>query len=443
MSNVGAASGTKGHARPLRARASEGTGRRSEAGAGRRVGLALLARPGPAFLVALAVYLLRAAVAPPRLGPTPFAYFNYLADAFLHGQLHLRLPTEATRDLVFYAGQVYLYWPPFPAVVLLPLVALFGVGVSDVLVTVVIGALTVALIAELLVVLDRVGLAPLTAERRAILVLTCAFGSVLLIMAPAGTVWSTSQVIGIACVLLATIAGLKWRGPAGYLAVGVGLGCALATRVGLLFSGVWLAYYLLRRDYRRPYGPRQWLALATWAVGPVALTALLLGWYNVARFGSPLELGIPWHKMGELFREDYARYGMFNLHYLPTNLYYQFVAYRLFTPDQWKGSGLFWMTPVFLGALYAVWRDRRDGLVWALVLSAALIYVPIGLLMGSGFFSFGPRYLLDLFVPLLVLTARGIREWRLGVLRVLMYISCATYLLGSIMLLLYDSGVGG
>src|SRR5215208_6490349 len=46
-----------------------------------------------------------------------FAYFNYLADAFNHGQLYLRLTPPNTLDLSFFQNNYYLYWGPLPAVI--------------------------------------------------------------------------------------------------------------------------------------------------------------------------------------------------------------------------------------------------------------------------------------------------------------------------------------
>jgi hypothetical protein len=94
------------------------------------------------------------------------------------------------------------------------------------------------------------------------------------------------------------------------------------------------------------------------------------------------------------------------------------------------------MTPVLLGAPYALWHHRRDPLIWSLGLSCLLTYIPIGLVMGTGYL-FGPRYLLDLMVPLVVLTAIGIHHWRLGLLQVLMIISCTTFVVGSVLLLFH------
>lgn len=389
-----------------------------------------LARPWVAGLVALMVYLLRASVSRGvGLGPTHAPFLNYLADAFLHDQLYLRRMPENIIDLVNYQGRLYLYWSPFPALVILPLVALFGIGVSDVLYTVALGAATVALVAALLLALERSGVAALSVERRAIVVATTAFGSVLLILAPSAGVWHTAQIIGVGCVLLATIAALTLRGAPAYFLTGLALSCAMATRAGLVFNGIWLAYHMLSRD--RDVAARRRLLYCVLGLAPVLLGALALVWYNVARFGQPLETGLSWQIMPPSTVIDFERYGQFSPHYVPRNLYYQFVAYTLLSPERWRGGGLFWMTPVYLGAVYAAWRERYSPLVRALALSCLVSYIPVALYMSPGGLTFGPRYLLDLFVPMLVLTARGIQRWRLDLLLVLLIISVATYGLGS------------
>lgn len=396
----------------------------------RRIGalFGALARPWVATVVALLVYLLRAAWGT-QLARSDDAYFNYLAEAFLHGQTYLRQTPPHTLDLVYYGDRIYLYWPPFPAVLVAPLVALFGVGVSDRLYTAVIAALAIGLLARLLAALDLAGVAPLDATRRGILVVGVALGSFLLILAPAGNVWSTAQLLGWACTILAALAAVAVPDARGYVLAGLALAAAMATRNSLALNGLWLAYYLLWRDRRLP---RRTLAgRAALGIAPLAVTLTLLGLYNVARFGDPLQLGLPWHNMHPIFRADYERYGLFNLHYLPTNLHYQFIAYDLFNEDRWQGSGLFWMSPLLLGAPYALWRGWRRPLVWALVLTCVLVYAPIGLLMGTGYFQFGPRYLLDLLTPLLVLTAMGVRRWPLWLLGLLLAIGVGTYAAGS------------
>ena len=73
---------------------------------------------------------------------------------FLHGQFNLRVIPPSTHDLIFFQGNYFLYWPPFPAIVLMPLVAVFGVNFSDILFNILVAGLNTYLVA---VVLRRAG----------------------------------------------------------------------------------------------------------------------------------------------------------------------------------------------------------------------------------------------------------------------------------------------
>jgi hypothetical protein len=162
---------------------------------------------------------------------------------------------------------------------------------------------------------------------------------------------------------------------------------------------------------------------------PITITLLLIGLYNYARFGSPLDVGLHYHMMDEFFRPLYDQYGLFNLHYLPTNLYYQFIFYPF--PARWDsamGGSVFLLSPLFFGALWSLWQDRRQASTWVLLAAFIIGYIPIGLLMGTGYFQYGPRYLLDLAIPLMLLTAQGIRRWPLWLVSGLVLISLGHYI---------------
>ena len=90
-------------------------------------------------IIFLAMAMLREA----SLESSPYPFYNYLADAFLHSQFHLRILPPTIRDLIFINGKYYLYWPPFPAILMMPFVALFGVSFSDILFTVILGGINV------------------------------------------------------------------------------------------------------------------------------------------------------------------------------------------------------------------------------------------------------------------------------------------------------------
>ena len=50
--------------------------------------------------------------------------------------------------------------------------------------------------------------------------------------------------------------------------------------------------------------------------------------------------------------------------------------------------------------------------------------------MGTGWIQYGPRYTLDITVPLLVLSVLGMQKWKNWLVTLLATISILTYLLG-------------
>lgn len=362
-----------------------------------------------------------------------YAYFNYLADAFLHGQLHLLSKPVSTHDLSFVAGKYYLYWPPFPAVVLIPFVALGGLHFSDILFTVAIGGLNVTLVSMLLRQACAQRIIRLTSAQRGLLVLTFALGSTHLTLAPYGRVWYTAQLIGFACVALAYLAAISLSGWRAFALAGAAVGCALLTRNHLVLTGLWPALYLLQRHWSLP--PRRVLGYTLAGLAPVLLAIGLLGGYNWLRFGSALDNGLEYHRMSPFFRADYERYGAFNLHYLPTNLFYQFIAYPFpLRQASALGGSLFLLTPAFCAALWAVISARPRWSALTLGATVLLVAIPILLLMGTGWRQFGPRYTLDFTVPLLLLTALSIRRWPIWLLAALTLAAVVQYSIGAVYL---------
>jgi hypothetical protein len=72
--------------------------------------------------------------------------------------------------------------------------------------------------------------------------------------------------------------------------------------------------------------------------------------------------------------------------------------------------------------------------IWALISTIILVNIPILLVMGTGWPEFGPRYTLDFTVPLLLLTAIGVRRWPTWLLALLTAISIVSYIIGTLML---------
>jgi len=372
---------------------------------------------------------------PWKLSANP--YFNYLADAFTHGQIFLRLIPPSLHDLSFFNGHYYLYWPPFPAIFLIPFVALFGVHVSDVFITIIIGGINVGLVAAILKAGDQASLFHLSILRRSLLVIFFSFGTVQLTLAPRGNVWSTAQQIGFMLVALTYLVAIKYKGWYSFFLAGVLMACALATRNHLIFAGLWPAWYLIRKHWSS--GFRKMLGYGLWGLIPIAISGILLVYYNVARFGNPLEFGITFHNMASIFRADFTKFGAFSLHYVPINLYYQYISYPFLQNSSlfFQGGSLFLLSPIFFAVFSTIWLYRKDISIWILIITIILVNIPILLLMGTGWVQFGPRYSLDFTVPLLIITAMGIQGWNRNLLKACLLISIIHYMAGFLILRIY------
>jgi hypothetical protein len=393
----------------------------------------LWAQPAFAALFALLIYTIIASWQGTLWQASPYAYYNYLADAFLHGQPHLRLEPGTTHDLSLFNGRAYLYWSPLPAILLMPFVALFGVQFSDTLFNVSSGALNVGLVALLLRRAHERGVVDLTPTQRGLLTLFFAFGTVHFTLVPYGRVWFTGLLVAFCCTVLGYLASLSFRGYWAFALTGMAFAGALLTRNHTLLAGLWPAFYLLQQHW--PEGGRRRVGYMIVGVLPVALAVGFLAVYNLLRFGSPFDNGLVYHQMSPFFVTEYQRYGVFHPHYAPTNFFYQYIAYPFpVRTETLMGGSLFLLSPVFFGVFWGITSPRRLWSTWMLVVAILLVATPIVLLMGTGWMQFGPRYTLDFTVPLLLLTASGIRTWRPHVLGYLTAISAIHYLLGVIVL---------
>lgn len=388
----------------------------------------LLEKPRYAFLLAFFTYFLLSTLGGSPLRLREFAYFNYLADSFLHGQLYLRILPEAVHDLSFFNGHYYLYWPPMPAVILMPLVAVFGVNFSDVLFNLFLASANVAVLAALLRSADRAGLIQINPEYRGMLLLFFALGTAHVTIAIFGQVWYTAQLLGILLIGLTYLSAIELKGMASFLVTGALLACAMVTRNHLLFTGIWPAYHLITKNWNNR--PKLYLYMGAGLLPALLLGSLFLA-YNYARFGDPLEVGIRYHNMAPVFVMDYQKYGAFNLHYVPINFYYQYLHYPFpFDNDTFKGSSLFLLSPVFFYAFVGIYRRYRDPNIWFWLLSIVVTSIPILLLMGTGWVQYGPRYTLDFVIPMLLITASGLQGASRKVFMVLIILSILHYIPG-------------
>jgi hypothetical protein len=383
-----------------------------------------------AGLFALAVYLAYALHVNPTLKTSDVNYHNYLADALLNGQVFLRhIPLNSQVDLIQFNDKYFLYWPPLPAILLMPFVTIWGINFSDVVFTLVIATLNVSLVAVLLRGLNKNGIANTSSFQRSVMVLFFAFGSVHFTIAPYGRVWFTSSAMAFFFSILAYITAISRNGRKAFFLTGLAVACGMMTRNTILFSGIWPAYYLLRKN--RSMSGKDLIKLSLLGILPIFLFGVLFLAYNESRFGNPFDTGIQNVNYVKEFASDIETYGFFNYHYIKRNFYYHFLFYPFpETAETLQGGSLFLLSPVFFAAFLGAIKGKPRISVLILALTVLAADMLILLFFGTGWFQFGPRYTLDFTVPLLILTAMGLQYIPDWLLVVLSMISAAHYYKG-------------
>ncbi|WP_437641305.1 hypothetical protein [Sorangium sp. So ce854] len=362
--------------------------------AGRRATLAIA--------ICAVVTLVYAASSPRAIfaAHTPYNHHALLAEAWLHGRLDLGGPPPAHaggNDFAVFGDRYYVSFPPFPAVLIAPLVQLAG-GAERVrdgqffLAFAGVGPAVLFLALEKLSASRR---SRRTQAENAALSLLFALGSVYWFSAVQGTVWFAAHVVGVALACVYLYCALDAAHP---LAAGLALGLAFATRTPLGFAAPLFLYEALRAFRSDPRAVLRRLALFA---APAALVLAVLLWHNHARFGDATEFG---HRYLHIaWRARIEKWGLFSYHYLPRNLAVMLTSLPYThvqgAPFQINVHGLaLWLTtPIYA---WAIWPRRTPPVFWALAATACAVALPSLFYQNSGWIQFGYRFSND-FAPFL------------------------------------------
>ena len=318
-----------------------------------------------------------------------------VAQAFAAGRLYLLDPIPWLELVPRPEGGWYSPFPPLMSVLLLPF-AVAGVVVDSNVTGAVSGGVSVALV---WLVLLRLGVAEMP---RLALTVSWAFGSQVLWMATTGGQHLAPQLLA-ASLLLASIAlalDRRWPILAGLL---LGAGAASRLPVGLALP---LLVYLYRGEGQRG----AWIRL----LAGLAVPALLVAAYNLARFGDPFEFGYGLIRNvdGEsVLEEPWYEHGIVSLRYIPGGLYAM-----LFKGFEWQDT-FPWVVPGYIGAsvlltMPILWWifDARGRLALVAGLTAVLILLPDLAHGNPGFAQLGYRYILDALPVLWLMLGIAFRE---------------------------------
>jgi hypothetical protein len=309
-----------------------------------------------------------------------------LANALLHGQI--LVGARPWVELVPLSGGWAVPFPPAPVVFYLPVVALtnphswadeLSVSVMPALV----GGASVGL--AYLMLRDRLHLG-----QQAALWITAGFATTTLWwVAGMGGTHHMAQVSAVFFSLLALYLALGQRLP---VLAGLCFALAVGSRlpVGLSLP---VFLYLYRRQW--------WLFLL--GTAPIAV---LIGAYNLARFGSPIDFGyarIPSGTDKLVTDEPWYNHGLESVLYIPNGLNTMLLSGFSIRPS-WAGASL------ALTAPFLFWSITARGRLAIVAGVSAVLVLLVDLMHGnSGFAQFGYRFVLDAVPLLLLLIGLGSR----------------------------------
>jgi len=314
--------------------------------------------------------------------------FFYLADAFLHGRTYLDFRPGAN-DVIIVGDRFYVPFAPFPAIALMPVVAVLGAVTADQVESGINALLAAAGVGLCWMLLGRLGVERL--RYRLLLAILFGFSTQILWVTTRGGVWHTGQLIATILTLACLIE--VWGSQRAWL-IGLMAGAAFLTRAPLAFAIPFYALMLDRPSTQRRSFP--WRSWAWLAIGVVPSLVFFFA-YNQVRFGTPLESGYALATLPGWLEQERAK-GLFALAHVPTNLDYLFVHlpklipdFPFFKPDG-LGMSVLITSPGLLYAVRADWRDRR---AWLLLAAAVAVLIPTLLYYGGGWLQYGFRYFLD------------------------------------------------
>src|SRR5665648_340676 len=306
---------------------------------------------------------------------TPYNYYVRLVDALLHGHLYLLDNPSWLNELVpnpSGAGYFVVY-PPLPAVLMVPFVAIFGIELNQTLFGLFFSAATVV-VAYLVAKSALAKMQQSTAASRRTYVwfaVLFGFGTIFWYLSSIGSVWLIAQVIATFFMMLALYECFNKNRPLLIgLLVGASFWCRLPTALGIFFFAALVISQQQNQGWINKF-KASLPSLVKLALG-MSVFVLLNFAYNYARYGTVFDVGY-WMIPG-LLDEPWFRYGHFSLLYIADNLQPFLLGLPLLTSTApfvqfpMSGMAIWFTTPAFLFALRSKIKDKVTLCGWLCIL---------------------------------------------------------------------------
>jgi len=341
--------------------------------------------------VALIVFLL-------SKGPSPGQnHFVYLADSFLHGSLSLSGDGVNLAEVVPFNGNYYVVYPPMPAILLLPFVAVFGTSFDQALFSVLLASLCISV---MFLMLKKAG----SSTKKALwLTVLFGFGTCFWFIASVGSSWYIEHVVAVLFLTSAIVLSLFKKHN---FLIGLLLGCATLARLPVVLS---FPFFLLA-IYQQQDSWKPRFKQAAYFFAGLAILVGLNALYNYARYGVFNDVG--YYLIPGIQEDPYFTEGIFSVSYIPRHIYailFQgpiYVDYFPYFKPSWMGLGLFFTTPAFIYIFKGPWSSlsKRAALAVLCILPPLITHGTVG------FTQFGYRFSLDFTPFLMLLVAKGMGQ---------------------------------
>jgi len=333
------------------------------------------------FAITLVVFLVYNFLGPPA---TIFNNFVLLGDAFLHGRVEIVDAVDPSHiEYALNNGKLYIIPPPWPAIILLPGILIFGLDLNQTLAGAVLGAIAAAIAFSVV--------RSMTERLSTQIWLTALFffGTVYFYAAADGSVWFFSHTVAVLFLFAAIYFTIVRKNP---LIAGLCLGAAFWTRQPtiltlpfflIMFSDQWLrppaAGSLIERINLKPL-----LQLGS-GIGVFVLASFA---YNFARFDTPLDASQ--HHLPERVRaQPWFNHGPFDPRYISRHVTVFFESMPIvqsqapYILPSWGGMAFWASTPAFFYALFNRVRDRR-----LIILGIGIIAVTTAIIISRAIASY-------------------------------------------------------
>lgn len=319
--------------------------------------------------------------------PNPYNSYALQAARWLEGHLDLG-QNYAHLEIAYFGGKYFISFPPFPSVLLLPLIPFFGTKTPDMLLSVLTAAIGAAFSAKLALSYGK------TENEALFWSLFVTIGGNLLSVMCTGWVWFWAQTLAFTLLFAAIYSAKKGRTALALFFWAAAVGCRP-------FSAVCLPVilYLLHASGLR-FSRKTFFRFV-----PAACLCLFYAALNFLRFGNPLEFG---HN----YLPEFLQEPQFGFSYVWENIKTLFrlphIQNGALVFPQFNGFAFFLSSPFFLAYIVAFCRQKKDktDILIACLLLLHLFLFCMHRTMGG--WHFGHRYTIDL-LPLCFLGTMRLR----------------------------------